>query len=373
MNRRPSKSRNDYDSFSPQHATFSASLPDTHFFDKRKKKTTARLLIRWMALLLLCVLIINLIVNQFAHVSHVFVPIKGLTAKFDGFTILHISDLKGRLFGKGQQFLRFALNDASFDAIALTGDMVSPLGNAEPLYALVDMLHELRPNVPIYFIPGDSDPAPLSMAYAGGGSPFAPWVLGLKQRGAIWLSAPESVQRGQQRIWLTAASQLNLDMDTTQRQYELRYLQAIRDGDENEIEMTEQNLKALEQTRQARAMMKPSDAIVMLTHAPPSASELSSASADNLTSQVDLVLCGHYLGGLMRLPLIGPLFIPSQSLGRYGILPGKDLLSGLSYVGRTAVYVSRGLGSEDSIYPFFFFRLFNPPQMTLVTLESSSL
>lgn len=373
MNRRPTESRSGYDSFSPQHATFAAALPDNHFFDPRKKKSAARRLILWTALLLLAALAVNFIVNRFAFVERVEVPVQGLTASFDGYTILHVSDLKGRLFGEGQRMLRFALGSAEFDAVALTGDMVSPKGNAGPLYALIDMLRELRPNAPIYFIAGDDDPAPLSMEYAQGGSPFAPWVLGAEQRGAIWLSAPVSVQRGEQRLWLAASSQLNLDVDTTQRQYELQYLEAMHGGDENEIELTEHNLASLQQTRDARALMAPTDAYVVLTHVPPSAQELTRATPDSLSARIDLVLCGHYLGGLLRLPFAGPPFIPSQTLARYGLFPGKDTFSGLSYAGRTAVYVSRGLGSEDAHYPPVFFRLFNPPQMTLVTLAASAL
>lgn len=75
--------------------------------------------------------------------------------------------------------------------MVLTGDMVSSRGNAQPLYTLIEMLHELKPGVPIYMIPGDKDPLPASMSYAAKpGSPFAPWVLGARRRGAQLLSAP---------------------------------------------------------------------------------------------------------------------------------------------------------------------------------------
>ena len=372
MNRRPTSSRSGYDSFSPQHtARFTASSPDTHFFEPRKKKPLARRLLRLAALLLLAVLAVNVISNHFVRVAYVEVPVRGLTEAFDGYTILHISDLKGALFGGDQALVRFALGDASFDAVALTGDMVSTRGNAEPLYALIELLREMQPNAPIYFIAGDDDPTPLSMDYAGGGSPIAPWVLGARQRGATLLSAPQSVQRGQQRLWFATSSQLSLDIDTMQGSYELLYLDARRSGDENAIELAEFNLKSLEQTRTARALMQESDAYVTLTHVPPSAQELSSAGG--VASRVNLVLCGHYLGGLLRLPVLGPVFIPSMSLDNYGLFPGEDMFGGLSFVGRTAVNVSTGLGSEDMHYPPFFFRLFNQPSVTLVKLTSSAL
>ena len=371
MNRRPTSSRSGYDSFSPQHAAgFTASSPDTHFFESRKKSSLARRLLKLAALLLLAACAGNFIANCFVTVRRIEIPVRGLSEAFDGYTILHISDLKGALFGGNQALFGMALRNAEFDAVAMTGDMVSARGNAEPLYALIGLLTELKPDAPIYFIAGDDDPEPTSMDYAMGGSPFAPWVLGARQRGATLLSAPQRVERDGQSLWLTTSSQLSLDIDTMQGQFELQYLDALRGGDENAIELTKYNLQWLEQTRTARSQMRTGDAYVTLTHVPPSEEERASGG---LASQIDLVLCGHYLGGLVRLPLLGALFIPSQSLEHYGLFPGESAYCGLSYAGRTAVYASSGLGSEDAHYPPLFFRLFNPPSVTLVTLTPSAL
>ena len=92
-----------------------------------------------------------------------------------------------------------------------------------------------------------------------------------------------------------------------------------------------------------------------------------------MVSRVDLLLCGHYLGGLMRLPWIGAIFIPSQTLPLYGLFPGEQMYTALSREGSTWVYTSTGLGGSDPLYPAFFFRLFNPPSVTLLTLTTSSL
>ncbi len=366
MNRRPTKSRSGYDAFSPRDASrFTAASPDTHFFETRRKRSIARRLLTLAALLLLAALGANLIADRFVFLARVEVPVTGMGEALDGFTILHLSDLKGAMFGSGQSRLRMALQDAAFDAVALTGDMLSLRGNAEPLYALLDALHEIAPAAPVYFIAGDEDPVPASMDYATSGSPFAPWVLGARQRGGQMLSAPVRLQRGDAVLWLLTPSQLSLDLDTLQRQYELQYLEAQAGGDENAIELASYNLSWLEQTRQARKEIRVGDAVVALTHTPPSAQELSSL--------VDAVLCGHHLGGVARLPLLGALFIPSMALPRYGLLPGEGAYYGLSRVGAAQVYVSPGLGTRDARYPAFFFRLFNPPTATLVTLAASAL
>lgn len=374
MNRRPVKSRSGYDSFSPRHtAHFNVDQPDGHFFEPRRKRRPGLLIFLLLFAAASLLLSINFVRNQFVHVAHVSVPIRGMNESFEDYTILHLSDLKGSYFGTDQRFLQMALKKEHFDVVALTGDMVSSRGNAQPLYALIDMLREVNPDAPIYFIPGDTDPTPTSMAYAQGGSPFAPWVLGAQQRGAHLLSAPIFFERDGQKLWLTTSALLNLDLDTMQGQFERQYLNALQSGDENEIELSKYNLNWLENTRTARTAMKENDIYISLTHVPPTDEELLYAPPGSLSSRLHLVLCGHYMGGLLRLPGIGPIFMPSQNLPLYGLFPGKDTYCGLVKKGSTYLYDSPGLGSNDGLYPSFFFRLFNPPTATLLSLTPSTL
>lgn len=366
MNRRPTKSRSGYDSFSARNtARFTAATPGNDFFDPRRKKPLHTRLALYFFLLFLAVIAVNLLINQFVHIRRVQVPVTGLHEDFDGYTLLHISDLKGESFGSEQGLFASALKDAEFDAVVITGDMISELGNAQPFYALIDQLKTLNAKAPVYFISGDTDPPVTSKSHFASGSPFASWVLGAQQRGARLLSAPECITRGDQSLWLTTGSQLNLDLDTMQGQFELQYINALTEGDENAIELAAYNLTWLEDTRAARKVMSEDDAVVALMHAPP--------THDDLLDQIDLILCGHSLGGVMRLPFLGPVFIPSSSLPRYGLFPGPDLNYGLSRQNRTHVYISPGLGNSSSEYPFFFFRLFNPPTVTLITLTPSSI
>ena len=73
---------------------------------------------------------------------------------------------------------------------------------------------------------------------------------------------------------------------------------------------------------------------------------------------VDLYLCGHTHGGQVRLPIIGPLLTSSQL--------GRRFVMGLYKIGRTHLYVSRGVGLEGLSAPRI--RLLCPPEMTLVTI-----
>lgn len=43
---------------------------------------------------------------------------------------------------------------------------------------------------------------------------------------------------------------------------------------------------------------------------------------------------------MMRLPILGPLFIPSSHLPRYGLFPGADAHYGLHRDGSTNVYIN---------------------------------
>ena len=365
MNRRPNMSRSGYDAFSSRHAAhFTAATPGHDFFEARRKKPLRLRLALYFFLFLFAVLAVNSTVNQFVHIRHIQVPITGLSEEFDGYTLLHLSDLKGESFGSDQRLFAAALRKCRFDAAVITGDMISSLGNAQPFYAIIDAL-KAHSDAPVYFITGDSDPPVTSESYFSGGSPFAPWVLGAPQRGAPLLSAPVAVTRENQTLWLTTGSQLNLDLDTMQGQFELQYLSALASGDENAIELAAHNLSWLEQTRTARKAMAAKDAVVTLMHAPP--------TQDDLLPAIDLILCGHAMGGVMRLPFAGPVFMPSASLPRYGLFPGPRMHNGLSRQNSTQVYVSPGLGSSSSEYPPFFFRLFNPPVITLITLTPSSI
>ena len=374
MNRRPNQSRNDYDAYyARQAARLNPLRNQADFFAERKKPSFMRNLLLGLAAAAALFFVVNFACSRFVFVRRETVPIRGLSEAFEGYTILHITDLKGERFGKKQALFDFALSGKEFDLVLITGDMISPMGNAQPYYELLECLKALNSDAPVYYISGDSDPVPLSMEYADSGSPFASWVLGADARGAQLLGSPVSIEREGQRIWLTTRSQMSLDLDAMQQQYERQYLSAISSGDENHIEMTTYQLASLEGMRQARKEMTQDDVYIALAHTLPEAGDAGAFKPAAIPRAVDLMLGGHYLGGLVRLPGVGPLFVPSVSARNYGILPGKEGYGGLSRAGSTWLYAGTGLGSKDDLYPAVFFRLLNPPSVTLISLTPSSL
>ena len=74
---------------------------------------------------------------------------------------------------------------------------------------------------------------------------------------------------------------------------------------------------------------------------------------------VDLALCGHTHGGMIRIPGIGGLYTPDQ-----GFLP--TLTEGLHQIGDTSLVISRGLGDgKDKRIP----RINNPPELVIVDIN----
>jgi predicted MPP superfamily phosphohydrolase len=92
---------------------------------------------------------------------------------------------------------------------------------------------------------------------------------------------------------------------------------------------------------------------------PPSAFRLGlSHTPDNfywaIRQQVDLLLCGHVHGGQIRLPWIGPIFVPS--------IYGRRFDTGVFQVDRTVMAVCRGLSGKEPL------RFRCKPQILRITL-----
>ena len=99
-----------------------------------------------------------------------------------------------------------------------------------------------------------------------------------------------------------------------------------------------------------------------LTDAPPDAFRiLVSHTPDNITwarrNGVDLMLAGHTHGGQIRLPILGPVYSPSQFDCRFA--------SGVFWLDPTLMYVSRGISGKEPI------RYNCPPELTKIVLKST--
>lgn len=238
-----------------------------------------------------------------------------LPEAFSGLRIAQLSDLHGAVFGRENARLLAAVRGAEPDIIALTGDLADEYAPDDGLGAFLRALCEIAP---VFYVTGNHE-----------------WVMPRAQRRALL-------------ALLDACGVVRL-------QNEYRLLR--RGGESIVIAGVDDPNGPLDQKTPAQLMREVRDGagedayVLMLAHRNDQLPLWAELGADT-------VLCGHGHGGIIRLPLLGPVFGT-----HYELFP--DDAEGVYRQGGTAQVVSRGLGQSRRI-PF---RLMNRPELTLVILE----
>ena len=343
------------------------------FARKPRKKRYGCLTVLVLLLVSLGVMVgVNSLSNRFVRLAEQLVTLPELPQALEGFTILHLSDLNAASLGAEHEHLRNALDKESFQAVCLTGDMVGKSGNVKPLLALLDVIGS---RAPVFFIAGSGDPQPLLGAAHGDSEVLAPWVRQAQSRGAVYLDRPWALEEEGSRIWFCPADLFELDLDNAARAYQER-VKALKASDNPaapetgaQLRLAEYHLKTIRIMQTARAQMKAGDTVVVLRHHPPDPAmlgEMREAAEKGGALLPQVYLSGQLNGGQIRLPWLGPLYLPPQADGRGGWLPGDEGISGLSVYKGQSVYISPGLG-VSSYYPVPL-RLFNRPTATMIKL-----
>ncbi len=237
------------------------------------------------------------------------VPVRNLPASFQGFTILHLSDLHQKRFGKNQANLFNLINGYHYDMVALTGDLINRFRpDGGPAVELVAGLTQK----PCFFVNGNNESSALIRhGYRIEGR--------LSDVGCTTLdNASQPLSLGGEHIWIAGVDDLSC-------------------GKENLV-------KTLQKTGDGAP-------VVLLAHSPLLFSKAAEAGAS-------LLLAGHTHGGQIRIPFAGALWVPDM-----GFLPRWDY--GLFYQDKTTLIVNGGLG--ESVIPL---RFNIPPEIVLVTLTS---
>ncbi len=338
-----------------------------------------------VVLLIIVALLISGIVlnNSNLNVAEQTVTVVGLPEDMEGYRIIVLSDMNGRRFGDVQSLLLRTVNGLKYDAIFCLGDMVGKDGDAEPFF---EFLEGLRSPEKVYFICGDSDPGPFADEVRGTSGPLsqlvlADWILGAIQRGANYVDAPTAVTIRNSTLWLTPATMLNLEaMDTREtwknqtEQEEDGVISGINE-DYATLPVTTYRYQLAQKLYDAQRTMGLSDVHISLAHERPSDEFLYTVedhdpAATRYLGAPELLLAGHYCGGVWRLPYIGALFVPDRTLPRNGWFPADSSIVGLSSVGDIQVYITSGLSNNGSV-PLMPFRMFNGPQISVLTLTAT--
>ena len=242
---------------------------------------------------------------------------------FDGYKILQVSDLHNKEFGENQSKLVQYTKEIDPDIIVITGDIIDKRRTtSEDLHIGLEYIRQLNKKYPIYFITGNHEVWRPK---------FYPEVRkALLDEGVIILENEiRKIELNGEKICLLGMNDI-----------------AEIDGEH----ITEKERHKFRNILKGLVNKAGDDFKVLLSHRP----ELIKIYAEE---KIDLTFTGHAHGGQIRLPFTEGLFAPNQ-----GILP--KYTSGIHYQEESAMVVSRGLGA--SIFPF---RIFNRPEMVVVTLK----
>lgn len=237
-----------------------------------------------------------------------------LPDSFDGFRIVQLSDLHGAEFSEENAQLISEVCALAPDIIALTGDFVTDDSDIGTLRALLPALSAI---CPVYFISGNHE-------Y---GSGLAAEVKNIAADAGIKYLSNEfsAISRGEDCI--------------------------ILGGVEDPLAYAE--MLTPEELADAMCTASPEAFRILLGHRNYWMREYPGLP-------VDLILCGHAHGGLIRIPGIGGLIGTDRQLF-------PDYEAGLFDNGAYTMIVSRGLGNSVPVPRFL-----NRPEIVCVTLRAQA-
>lgn len=273
---------------------------------RRKKRGSAALII----IAVLCLVGYLLVRDSAEHLELTRYTVENakLPQSFSGFKIVQLSDFHG---AENVSDIVQTVRSQKPDIIALTGDFITDEGDLPAVKSLVSLLTDIAP---VYFISGNHD-------FASG--KIAELSDILSDAGVKYLKNEcAELKRGDERIILAGVEDPNSWADLEPPD---GFLQRVR-------------------------AQYPDDYIVLLGHR-----NYWMQQYPNLP--VQLILCGHAHGGIVRIPGVGGVLGTDRTL-----FPDYD--AGMFNNGSYTMIVSRGIGNSISIP-----RILNRPEIVSVELK----
>lgn len=319
-------------------------------------------------LLALVGLFVFLVVYTFWDNNHITIVeqeimIDHLPEELEGFKILQVTDLHEKEFGKDQKRLIKSINSIDYSMIVFTGDMLDGIKskNYKPFYSLIDGIQNKENAL---YVPGNTDPEIYNNSTA---KPFEKdhFIKGMEKRGVTFLESIHTVHAGASSIHFVP-----FELSILNSPGRTEGIVETPKPQNASIEQFDEYQKKLIEELDILDKVNDTDVLVALNHYP-----VVDARVDSLLNNphfkfrdYDLIIAGHYHGGQIRIPFVGALFVPEPWYEKNGLFPPQDRVKGLWEYKKTKQYVSTGLGSSDAI-SFLNFRLFNPPEINVLTLK----
>ena len=333
-----------------------------------------RTLLVILPMILLVGWVINFTVSHHVTMENLRLRVLNLPMDLESYSILHLSDLHGEVYGERQRAIAAALGDTRYSCVVMTGDMLGPEGEMEPLLDLIALMPRETPK---YYIPGDREEPFTDSGAHGSLEVLREWALRLQEAGVTLLDRPVLETRGKGRIWFVPEELYALDTAGMLTVYgrqmeELRERAASLTPDDAArmrwLEYETERIQALEEMKKA---FLPTDIQIVLTHVPLTAEYVSdmvrwTEKEESFSLRyASLILAGHYNAGQWRLPWGGAIYVPEL-----GWLPEDEQVVGLDYLAGIPQYISPGLGSDRHSF-WQPGRVFNPPRITRIVLSGT--
>ncbi len=271
--------------------------------------------------------------NNYISSTYMYMEFDRLPKSFDGYTIVHLSDLHNKKFGKDQKYLVAKIEKANPDLIVYTGDLID--SRRHGMDNSIRLMEECVKIAPVYYVTGNHEWRTEQFALLQNAL--------IEAEVQILQDDHYVIENGQDKIYI-----LGIDDPMSAHSWEGHGEGVLM---ENFIEMEEDIIR--DSIEKATMDIAKEDTFkILLTHRPeklPIYSEFD----------IDMIFAGHAHGGQIRLPFVGGVVAPNQ-----GFFP--KYTSGKHVYGNSTMVISRGLG--NSIAPQ---RLFNRPEVIRVTLRSS--
>jgi predicted MPP superfamily phosphohydrolase len=262
-------------------------------------------------------------------------------------TIVHLSDLHGKSFGRNNIRLLRKIRKQGPDVIAVTGDLIDERN--PDLDYVRETIQGLAGVAPVFYVTGNHEGQFVD-------SLRDKFLEAVKTSGAYVLdNAQVELTRGENGGLVITPFERDPERTPTSNSILLAGICDPRATYTSEIPLVEQYRKDADIVEDllAKVPNKPEQYSVLLSHRP----EYIEKYAEH---KLDLVLAGHSHGGQFRIPYLLPngLFAPDQGFWpRY--TGGRHVIDG------TTEIVSRGLG--PSVIPT---RIFNHPNLVVCTLRT---
>ena len=248
--------------------------------------------------------------------------------EFNDYTIIQISDLHNKSFGKDNIHLLNEINKINPQVVFITGDIID--GENKNYQVALNLLNNLAKRYKVYYINGNHEQKALIKKYK---DLYTKYFEELKKIPAIYLDNEKTqIKKGD--------SYINIYGLTIPFKY-YKYL-----FDKNKSTDLDENF-----LQESLPKINKKEFNILLAHTPFYFDEYEKWGAD-------LILAGHVHGGIIRIPFIGGLLSPNRQF-----FPKYDL--GKYNKNNSTMIVTKGLGGSKVLV-----RINCKPEVVKITLKS---